>query len=419
MNIQIQPQPLQGNVAAIPSKSHAHRLLICAALADAPVQLRLGRTSIDIDTTREALMQLGAHITVEDDLWSIQPISDTPETALIDMRESGSTLRLLLPLVAALNIKATLLAGGRLPERPMEPLLDALVAHGAQIKPYWPMQLSGPLQGGTFEMPGDVSSQFISGLLLAAPLLTEATHIVLTSPLQSRPYVNLTIDTMRTFGVMVEERADGFYVPATAAYQAPETCITVEGDWSSAAFFLAAGALTGPITMTGLNLTSRQGDRAILNLLTQFGAIVTEGDNTVTLKPGERRPLSVSMEDIPDLLPILSVLAAAAEGESLFYHAARLRMKESDRLASTRAFLEAMGATVIESVDQITIKGHGTLHGGDVHSANDHRIAMSAAIAAACLATEPVTIAVAEAVQKSYPSFYDDFSRLGGITHVL
>lgn len=419
MNIRIHPQPLQGTVAAIPSKSHAHRLLICAALADEPVRLRLGRTSIDIETTREALTHLGASITVDHDLWTIEPIQAPAEVALIDMRESGSTLRLLLPIVAALNIKTTLLAGGRLPERPMAPLLDALESHGAQIKPHWPMQLSGPLSGGTFEMPGDVSSQYISGLLLAAPLLKEDTHIHLTSPLQSRPYVDLTVDTMRSFGVTVEERPDGYFVPASTAYRAPAEPIPVEGDWSSAAFFLAAGALGGPVTVTGLNLQSRQGDRTMLELLSHFGAQVDISGHSVTITAGERRPLSVSMEDIPDLLPILSVLAAAAEGESLFFNAARLRIKESDRLTSTRAFLEALGATVIESVDELTVKGHHRLHGGEVHSANDHRIAMSAAIAAASLATEPVVIVQAEAVQKSYPTFFDDFSQLGGISDVL
>lgn len=415
----ILPQPLQGRISAIPSKSHAHRLLICAALGDKPSYLELGATSIDIETTKSLLTSLGAQIQEEGDICKVTPIIDTPSNLSLQFNESGSSLRLILPILACFNQQSTLYGKGRLPERPIQPLTQVLIDHGAKIQRNWPMEVQGPISAGVFSLPGDISSQFISGLLLAAPLLDEDVTITLTSPLESEPYVQMTLDAMADFGVQVEKRPESYYIPASMHYQTPDHILKVEGDWSSAAFFLAAGALKGPITIDGLSLTSSQGDRAILDLLKDFGAEISVSPDSISVQEGQRQAFSASMKDIPDLLPILSVIASAALGESHLKDAFRLRLKESDRLQSTSAFLKALGGYVREEEDGLIIQGGQALHGGQVHSANDHRIAMSATIAASHLSDGPVSIIEAEAVAKSYPSFYEDFIALGGICHEL
>lgn len=415
--MKLSPASLGGTIAAIPSKSAAHRIFIAASLADRSSQWQLPTSSIDIDTTLDCMKALGADITREGSTINITPIQQVRDAALINCCESGSTLRFLLPVSAALGGSAAFVGKGRLPERPISEILNVLHTLGATTtSEHLPLTISGPLHGGTVSLPGHISSQYLTGLLLAAPLLNEALDITLTTPLQSRPYIDLTLDVLRRFGVAVEEDGSHFHVAVDAAYRLPENggC-TIEGDWSNAAFFLAAGALSAPVTMTGLDLSSSQGDKAIVELLRGFGANVQIRDDAITIAPAPLQAQTISVKEIPDALPILSVIAAQAEGTTVFTDIERLRLKESDRIATTSAMLTAMGVPCESDEHTMRVTGVKQLHGGcSVDSANDHRIAMAAAIAALnCDA--PITLTGANAVNKSYPHFFNDYASLGGV----
>lgn len=415
--MKLSPASLGGTIAAIPSKSAAHRIFIAASLADRSSQWQLPTSSIDIDTTLDCMKALGADITREGSTISIAPIQQVRDAALINCCESGSTLRFLLPVSAALGGSAAFVGEGRLPERPISEILNVLHALGATTtSEHLPLTISGPLHGGAVSLPGHISSQYLTGLLLAAPLLNEALDITLTTPLQSRPYIDLTLDVLRRFGVAVEEDGCHFHVAADAAYRLPENggC-TIEGDWSNAAFFLAAGALSAPVTMTGLDLSSSQGDKAIVELLRDFGANVQISNDAITIAPAPLQAQTISVKEIPDALPILSVIAAQAEGTTVFTNIERLRLKESDRIATTSAMLTAMGVPCDSDEHTMRVTGVKQLHGGcSVDSANDHRIAMAAAIAALnCDA--PITLTGSNAVNKSYPHFFNDYASLGGV----
>lgn len=412
MDTTLSPAPLTGRVAAIPSKSDAHRVLICAALSDRPVRFPLAASSADIDATAACLRALGAKIEMENGTCRVTPIGTPTSSPVLDCGESGSTLRFLLPVAAALGCDATFVGHGRLPARPLSDLLDTLAAHGVTATaPALPLTVHGRLQGGEFTLPGDVSSQYVTGLLLAAPLLAEPARIRLTTPLQSAGYVDMTCRTMARFGVPVTASADGF-VPAGAPYRTPET-LTVEGDWSGAAFWLAAGALSGPVTVTGLSADTAQGDRAMAELLRKFGAKVTENED-ITVAPAPLQGQEVDMREIPDLLPPLAVVAAGAVGPTRLYNAGRCRIKECDRLAASAALLTALGGQVEERETELLIHGTGTLQGGRVKGMHDHRMVMAAALAAT-LCREPVTVTDSEAVAKSYPTFFNDYQQLGGV----
>lgn len=401
MTIRLTPRPLAGTVRAVSSKSHAHRALICAALAGAPLPAGGLDPSEDLAATYRCLAAL-----------------DGPEPVL-DCGESGSTLRFLLPVAAMTADTARFTGRGRLPERPLGPLLEAMAAHGCRFTTdRVPLTVTGRLRGGAYTLPGNVSSQYISGLLLALPLARENSRIRLSSPLESAGYVALTLRTLRDFGVHVEQTQDGFLIPGGQRYTAPPA-YTVEGDWSNAAFFLTAGALAGPVRVTGLRRDAGQGDRAIERLLKAFGGRAVWEDEAIALENGAPfAPQRVDVADVPDLFPILAVAACACRGDTLLYNAARLRLKESDRIASTARLLVALGGRAEERPDALLIRGEGALRGGAVDGCGDHRIVMAAAIAAQ-LCREPVEIHGAEAVCKSYPRFFDDFTALGGQAHVL
>lgn len=403
-----------GNVTAPASKSVLHRLLICAALADAPTVLEHGTGSQDIDATVRCLRALGATVEGTPEWFTVRPISAVPRNALLDCGESGSTLRFLLPVAAALG-GARLTGRGRLAERPLSPLYETVQANGCTLSPQgtFPLTVTGTLAGERFVIDGGVSSQFISGLLLAAPLLGHACEIAVTGTVESRPYIDLTVAAMRRFGVAVTERDGTFSVPA-GGYRSPGQ-IVAEGDWSNGAFWLVAGALApqGGLTVSGLNLDSLQGDRAIAALLREAGAAVTaDEDGALTVGGTLRHPLRVDASQIPDLVPILAVLAAAVPGRTVIGNARRLRLKESDRLCSVHALLTALGGRVMMGEDSLTVDGTGRLRGGRVDACNDHRIAMAAAVAA-CICEQPVTIDGAEAVRKSYPGFFKEFAERG------
>ena len=417
MNIVIEPSPLKGEIAAIPSKSVAHRMLICAALADGPTTLRIPKTSDDIDATADCLRALGAAITVNNEDYIVEPIAQIENIPLLDCGESGSTLRFLLPVAAAAADRCRFDGHGRLPERPLSDLTDAMKEHGVSFDgEKLPFTIGGRLRGGIYRLPGNVSSQYITGLLLALPLCEEDSVIELTTALESASYIDITLSVLKTFGITVHCERNRYIIPGKQVFRSPGT-LPVEGDWSNAAFFLTAAALNNDITMTGLNPNSAQGDRKIIALLEQLGAVTQKDNGRLTLRSDELKGCTIDIQDTPDLLPVLSVAAAFAQGKTTFINAARLRLKESDRLASSAAMIENLGGRAEVGEDELTVYGTGLI-GGTVDSCNDHRIAMSAAVAAT-RCSKPVTILNAEAVKKSYPGFYNDYNKTGGKAHVL
>ncbi|MEA5038257.1 MAG: 3-phosphoshikimate 1-carboxyvinyltransferase [Clostridiaceae bacterium] len=417
MDIVIAPSSLSGSVPAIPSKSAAHRLLICAALADEPTALQLSSSSDDIDATIGCLTALGAEIKRTGDTITVTPIGKAPSDPLLDCRESGSTLRFLLPVAAALCEKARFTGGGRLPERPVVELTDLMRRHGVSFSAdCLPFETAGRLTGGEFDISGSVSSQYLTGLLLALPVLAQDAAVRLSSKLVSCGYVDMTLSALARFGVNIACAEGRYTVSGPKALCSPAR-ISVDGDWSNAAFFLAAGAIGAPVTVTGLDPDSPQGDRAITMLLQRFGAGVAVGPAQVTVAPAELRGCEIDLAEVPDLLPVLAVVAACAQGKTRFTGGERLRHKESDRLASTAAIIGSLGGKAEAFPDGLAVTG-GKLTGGTVDSFHDHRIVMAAAVAGS-ICPRAVTILGADAVNKSYPAFFSDYAKLGGKANVL
>ena len=399
MRAVIHPVPLAGTLPAIASKSQAHRLLICAALADRPTRIRCATLSADIRATAACLRALGAGVSYEDGAFTVTPAAVPRAGAVLDAGESGSTLRFLLPVVCALGVGADIVMHGRLPERPLSPLWEELEAHGAVLsRPRRDvLRVSGRLSGGAYTLDAGVSSQFISGLLFALPLTGGAGSITLTGRAESVSYVRMTLRALETFGISVTPGESGYVIPGGQRYISPGSA-AVEGDWSNAAFFICADRiLGGTISLTGLDPDSPQGDRAVERLSLQVAA----GSAVVDCR------------DVPDLVPVLAVLAAVSPGVTRFVGAGRLRLKESDRLETTADLLRRLGGEAEVHPDGLTIRGRETLRGGEVSGAGDHRIAMCAAVAALKCAG-PVILHGAEAVNKSYPAFWEDWRALGG-----
>ena len=414
----IHPGLLSGHVRVPASKSAAHRALICAALADGLTMIRINALNDDIEATAKCLMALGALIDYNprSGMLAVRPIEGAPnlsrtvsgvegkaashvdlsETVELDCAESGSTLRFLLPVACALGASARFTGHGRLPERPNKALADTLRAHGATIdSDLLPINASGPLEAGLWALPGDISSQYITGLMLALPLLHGDSEIRLTTKLESAAYVNMTIDMLAQFGIVVESGDAGWRIPGGQIYRTPEELI-VEGDWSAAAFWLAANAMGSRVEVEGLSYRTAQGDRAVEGLL-------------------GRREIDAS--NVPDLVPALAAAAAVLPQATVITNAKRLRLKESDRLSSTAGMINALGGQAEVTADGLVIRGGQPLHGGTIEGANDHRIVMAGAILAT-RANGPVTITDAQAVNKSYPGFFRDFETLGGHVHV-
>ena len=412
----VAPGALSGSVRIPASKSQAHRLLICAALGKAPVHLTLDGFSDDILATMHCLTALGADIRRTPDGLLVAPIARVPDGLCeLPCRESGSTLRFLLPVCGLLGADAVFLREGRLAERPLAPLDEQLTQHGMTLRAAGArLYCRGRLTGGDFTLPGNISSQYITGLLLALPFLKEPSTLRLTTELQSADYVRMTEQALEAAGVRLTRRPDGWDIPGHQAARLP-AALAVEGDWSSAAFFLCAGALSERgVTVTGLRRDSAQPDSAVLAVLQSFGASVRwTAEDAVTVRRQPLRAVTVDAGPMPDLIPIVSVVAAAADGETHIVNAARLRLKESDRLSSVAQLLTALGGRVRELPDGLIITGGAPLTGGTADACGDHRIAMSAAIAAA-LCAAPVTVRGSETTSKSYPRFWDDLAMLKG-----
>jgi 3-phosphoshikimate 1-carboxyvinyltransferase len=428
MNIRIIKPVQGGTIGAIASKSAAHRLLICASLADNETFVRCQERSQDIDATALCLKSLGSVIRYENGGFFVTPVNKTKDLEKersLNCGESGSTLRFLLPICGALGMNVKFNMEGRLPARPLTGLYEEMTSNGCTLSKQGqsPLVLGGKLKSGNYYLPGNISSQFISGLMFALPLLEGYSTISVTGKLESRPYVDMTLDALRLFRINVHEEEKPrltFCITGNQAYRSPKT-VQTEGDWSNAAFWLCAGAIGSDsigksgIICTGLNKDSRQGDRAIVELLKKFGARISVDSDAVTVYPNELKGIEIDAENTPDLVPVLAAAASAAQGKTVIRGAGRLRLKESDRLNTIAASLCALGADVKETDDGLVINGKKKLQGGVTQSFGDHRIAMAAAVLSGACAN-PVTIQNAEAVKKSYPAFFDDFHRtLGGI----
>lgn len=391
MDITIYPGKLTGTVHAIPSKSHAHRLLICAAFADRQTALYCPKTSRDIEATVDCLNAIGANILRTETGYRICPISHVPQAAVLNCAESGSTLRFLLPIAGALGIDTTFQLAGRLPERPLSPLWEEMERMGCQLSRPTAntIKCKGKLTSGTYNIRGNVSSQFITGLLFAAALTEGNSQIAIVGKLESAPYVDMTVEALQQFGVIIENyRVTGSYPFITPGQ------VSIEGDWSNAAFFLAAQALGNAVTVTGLSNNSAQGDRAIVAIL-----------NKLTVHS------SIDCTDVPDLVPVLAVVAGAMHG-AVFTNIARLRLKESDRVNAVSTMLHQLGAHTQVTENTLTVYP-AQYTGCTIDAMGDHRIAMAAAVAATA-ATAPVTILGAQCVAKSYPDFWSIYKNLGG-----
>ncbi len=415
MNVTLTTSTPTGKIKAIASKSAAHRALICAALAGESTEIICTETNEDIEATVRCLNSLGAKITRRGESFIVLPIRSVPTTATLDCGESGSTLRFLVPIVSALGCEASFMMAGRLPNRPLSPLREELEAHGAALSEAGsnPLTLSGKISAGVYKIRGDVSSQFISGLLFALSVTEGESRIELESAIESAPYINMTLKTLYDFGADISIDECGFTLHGVKKLTSPKN-LTVEGDWSNAAFMLAAGAIArgANISVTSLDAESLQGDRAILELLVRFGADVRRKGDKISVRSGELYGIDIDATNIPDLVPILSVVAAAANGRTVIRGASRLKLKESDRLSSVADMLRTLGASIAKTDDGLIIDGGSRLEGGVVSSHADHRIAMSAAVAS-LLCDGDVTVTGAEAVAKSYPAFWNDIASLG------
>lgn len=414
MKVCIQPSQTGGSVSAVASKSVAHRLLICAAFADCQTTVRCDEINEDIEATVRCLNALGAKIERNAPFYTVSPVQTLSQKATLNCGESGSTLRFLLPVVCMLGVNASFEMSGRLPQRPLSPLREELERGGISFSEVGtnPMTVNGRLSLREFSISGRVSSQFISGLLFALAISGETGTVTLTEPPESAPYVDMTVHALQQFGIQVASTDREIKLTQNNGLRTPDA-LSVEGDWSSAAFPLCLGAVgKQPVTVSGLNPTSAQGDKAILDLLRQFGAEVLENGSSVTVSPAPLHGISVNASQIPDLVPVVATVASVASGSTVISGAARLRLKESDRLFAVRSMLNDLGADVVETSDGLIIHGKETLLGGNVSSFGDHRIAMSAAVASvACL--RAVSVDNPWVTAKSYPRFWEDMQKLG------
>ncbi len=414
MRIAITHSMTGGRMRAIASKSAAHRALICAAFAEGETTILCRELNEDISATVRCLCALGADIERREGQFFVRPIKKINKNALLDCGESGSTQRFLVPITCMLGADASFLMSGRLPMRPLSPLREELERCGIEFSSAGsnPLVCKGQISKNEFTIAGNVSSQFISGLLFAIAVFGRGGRVHIVGRLESKPYIDMTASTLSSFGVNVTETEDGYEIDEACRLSSPGFVHT-EGDWSNAAFPIVMGVLgKEPICVEGLYGNSLQGDKKILDILRSMGAKLEQTEDSVTAYPSRLRGTRIDASQIPDLVPILATAAAAADGRTVIYNAGRLRIKESDRLTAVREMLTSLGACVSETEDSLVIDGVPALTGGEVSSHGDHRIVMSAACAA-LLCNGSVIIEGAEAVAKSYPSFFEDMGGLG------
>ncbi len=419
--LKLTPQSLKGKINIPSSKSMGHREIICAALAQGRSSVSNVSMSKDILATKAGMEALGAKISYEEGAdkratFTIEGSAPHIVKETIDCGESGSTLRFLLPVAALSNKQVTFMGSGKLGSRPLEPYFKIFRHQGLEFTTgkgsNFPLSLTGPLQPGKFSLPGNVSSQFISGLLFALPLLPGISHITITTPLESQSYVALTLSALAKYGIKIEQ--ENFLHYTIAGKQSYKNCQSqVEGDFSQAAFWLVAGILGSKIIAKGISQKSLQGDKKIIEILEKMGAKLTIEADSVTAEQTVTHSTVIDAGDCPDIIPVLAVLAAVSQGTTEIIHAERLRIKECDRLKAMATELNKIGGHVTEKPDGLIIEGVESFTGGTVDSWNDHRIAMSMAVAS-IKCRKPLIVQGAEAVAKSYPVFWDDFAALGG-----
>ena len=425
--ILISGRPLQGQVQVPASKSDLHRAVICAALAGGVTEITPFDLNDDVVATVEAMRSIGVKTARVKNTLSMDATNLTdpavPYSIKIGCGESGSTLRFLIPVLAALGYNIRFEGHGRLPYRPLDTYFQMLPQKGVGFTTRegrsLPFYMSGKLLPGTFEMPGNISSQFISGLLMALPLLEGDSELRLTSRLESARYVDMTLKTMNHFGVIAKKLENSFVIPGGQRYRTRD--YIAESDWSQAAFFLAAGAINGDVCVEGLNPESVQGDKMIYSFLKSFGAHISwQEDGALHCAAGELKGISIDATHCPDLVPVLAVVAAVAKGRTVITGAARLRIKESDRLNAICQNLRKIGAAVSVQPDGLIIDGVEGFTGQKVEGFNDHRIVMAMAVAGGALHPKnTIEIDGAQAINKSYPQFFEHFKALGGHAYVV
>ena len=418
--IRVIPAKLSGTVVAPPSKSFSHRAIICAALSGVKSNIFPIMFSEDILATVNGIKEMGADISVCKDILAINRFNPSTHNITIDCYDSGSTLRFLIPIVAVLGVNATFKRSIGLSKRPLTDYLEILSRSGVKYKfsQDFSLSISGKLQPGKFWVSGDISSQYISGLLMALPLLNNDSEIKLSSNLESSKYVDITIDVMKTFGVNVAKTVDGFFIQGNQTYK--PTDYVVEGDWSQAAFFMAAGAICGDITVKNLNKNSYQGDKQIFDLLKKFGANIYWDNDDIVVYKSQLTGIDIDALEILDLVPILAVVAAHANGITNIKNIKRLKFKECNRLEAIYQELKCLNVDIKKSDDGLIIKGKGKrVYNGDrVWGHNDHRMVMALSIMANGLSGN-LEISGFDSIKKSYPYFFEDYNLVGGKTYVV
>ena len=415
MRLAVRPSTVGGTIQSSPSKSYSHRAVLLGFLADGRSTLRNVLLSGDTLATVHAVQAFGAKTVITGDALTIDGGRITCPEDVIDVDNSGTTIRLMAGVASLLPCATVLTGDDSIRKRPMQPLLDALAqmnvsAMSSRNNGLAPLIIRGPNTGAKCSIAGDVSSQFISSLLVSSALKEVDTEITLTTPLKSRPYVEITMGLMREFGGQVEKKRQNFLVPGKQRYVARN--YKIPGDYSSAAFPFAAGALLGEVTVAGLDPDDKQGDKAMLDILEAFGANVKRGQSSMRVGPGKLKGQRVDLADAPDLLPIVAVIASQAKGRTEIINAEHVRLKESDRIRSTTDFLRMMGARIEERKDGCVIDGPTRLTGAEIDSLDDHRILMAATVAG-LVAEGQTTISRGDCYKISYPYFVDDMKALG------
>lgn len=414
MTLHVHPGTVHGTVVAPPSKSYTHRAFLLGLLAEGATTIRDALASEDPRATLQGVEALGARVqrgpvvTIESD-GRVRASRDT-----VDCLNSGTTLRLLSAIAALADGETTLTGDASLVKRPMQPLADALAQLGVAVTTTGgkaPLRVKGPLKGGRAKLPGDVSSQFVSAILLAGSRSSGGVDVEIDGALKSRPYVDITIEMMEDFGATAQRVGEGFHVDGGQRYRARD--YRIPGDFSTAAFPLVAGALAGEVTVENLPARTAQGDKAILDQLEAFGATVVRSDRSATVRRSQLHGARIDLSDTPDAFPALCALAAHAKGETILSGAAHLRFKESDRIKAMVTNLRRMGVDCEEREDGAIIRGGKGVHGArGLVTEGDHRILMALSVCGLA-ADGPLELDDHEAHAVSYPSFLQDFRRMG------
>lgn len=415
-NVKVLPSKLQGYVNGIASKSFAHRYILAAALSNRKTSIKNIYYSKDILATLDCIEKLQAEVVSCDNKVEIKGNRNLGEKIIkLNAGESGSTLRFIIPIISALGGNFEITGQGRLLQRPNEPLYDCLRQNGVDIykNDDSSIIINGKLHSGIFSLEGNVSSQYITGLLFALPLLDGDSEIVLTSKLSSKKYVDITLSVLEHFGINFEKTSRGFIVFGNQNFNSKGKYL-IEGDWSNIANFAVLGAITGDIKIGRVNSHSIQGDKEIIKIIKKMGGKVKwlKSKEEWTFEKSNLKGISIDINEIPDLTPILAVAGAVAKGETHLKNIKRLKSKESDRVESTIEMLKAVGVNAFIGDDEIVING-GNIVGGTINSYNDHRIVMASTVLG-LISKNGVVIENAEAVEKSYPTFWKDINALGG-----